>query len=380
MQGCFRYMAQGGGGGPGVRPHRRRRRRPVQRRHLQGCRRSTKGLHLPDASTCRRGAAVSPARSSRTCTISTATTTPCRPCGPPAAITGGSGIPAIRDELIDRQRQPTARLLARPHLHPLRHRDGLHHPAGAQQLSADLAEVTFHEAGGASQGRALVLGLRRAAPYFFFPRLPANCELHFSRRGRSPRRRSVPSFLFSSGKAIMRLTPPHSLSATVRVLLLAVSAFIVFALTAFVTPASLLWLKSHAAAIVGILLLSVGATLMVWLGTLLLHRRRESLTFLHDDREAVAQWLQRELQQLGYEAGETARRPDHVQTALDRLSYRRRRPDDGAARYSGSLRAEGVHRDSAQTLEGIASSRQRATDDSGNARPPGPTSAAARRD
>ena len=79
-------------------------------------------------------------RARPTCTISTAITTPSRPCGPPAASTGPTGIPAIRDELV--RIQVNRRLLARPALHPLRHRDGLHHPAGAQQLPAHLAEVT----------------------------------------------------------------------------------------------------------------------------------------------------------------------------------------------------------------------------------------------
>ena len=48
-------------------------------------------------------------------------------------------FPAIRDELLHAQ-QPDGSW-QRPDLQPLRHRDGVHHLAGAQQLPADLAKM-----------------------------------------------------------------------------------------------------------------------------------------------------------------------------------------------------------------------------------------------
>ena len=98
---------------------------------------------------------------------------------------------------------------------------------------------------------------------------------------------------------------PQPLRAAVRILLLALSALIVFGITAFLGSSSLLWLRTNAAAIVGITMLSAVCALSAWLFVVVLHGRGDSLTFLHDDREAVALWLRRELEQLGYEAGET---------------------------------------------------------------------------
>jgi hypothetical protein len=97
---------------------------------------------------------------------------------------------------------------------------------------------------------------------------------------------------------------PHPLRAAVRILLLALSALIVFGTTAFLGSSSLLWLKTNANAIIGITMLCAVCGLSAWLFVVVLHSRVESLTFLHDDREAVALWLRRELEQLGYGAGE----------------------------------------------------------------------------
>ena len=88
-RGYFRYMKQGGGGG-GAQGFARTAAgvcASVQRRHLQrsGDRAGT-GISTTIAADDRRLAVP-------TCTISTAITTPCRPCGPPAAATGRSGIP-----------------------------------------------------------------------------------------------------------------------------------------------------------------------------------------------------------------------------------------------------------------------------------------------
>ncbi len=101
----------------------------------------------------------------------------------------------------------------------------------------------------------------------------------------------------------MRLAPSNPLGAALRVVLLSLSAAVVFSLTAFLNPASLFWLKTNASPIVGILMLGTLFVLIVWSGVVLLHSRRDSLTFLHDDREAVGLWLRRELEQLGYEGG-----------------------------------------------------------------------------
>ena len=94
--GGFMYMIQGGR--ERVSTLGRRRGGPVQRRHLQRAG-NRQGARLPDAVHSQREAPTA-ARA----TISTAIITPCRPCGRPAAERWDRWYPAVRDDLIARQR------------------------------------------------------------------------------------------------------------------------------------------------------------------------------------------------------------------------------------------------------------------------------------
>ena len=106
------------------------------------------GPRLPDGASCRRRR-----RSTARAITSTATTTPCRPCGTPAASTGGSWYPAIRDELLARQRDDGSWMDSICQEYGTRH--GLHHPADAQQLFADFSAVAQAFNAGSAVGKAM---------------------------------------------------------------------------------------------------------------------------------------------------------------------------------------------------------------------------------
>jgi hypothetical protein len=91
----------------------------------------------------------------------------------------------------------------------------------------------------------------------------------------------------------------------VRILLLALGALSVFALTAFLDLSPIFWLKNNVHLSAGIAVLGVLCALITWLFVIVFHLRRESLTFLDEDRAALVTRVRGELEELGYVAGET---------------------------------------------------------------------------
>ena len=103
----------------------------------------------------------------------------------------------------------------------------------------------------------------------------------------------------------MRSVSPTPLRATVRILVLAVSALIIFGITALVCAFPLLLFRNNPEASAGIVLLGVLCGLVVWLFVAVFHIRREALTFLDDDRKTLLPLLRSALKELGYEPGDT---------------------------------------------------------------------------
>jgi hypothetical protein len=105
----------------------------------------------------------------------------------------------------------------------------------------------------------------------------------------------------------MHSPQPHPLRAAARILLLAVGVLILFSVTAVICALPLRWFEDRVHASAGIALLGIICGLIAWLFFALFHMRRDSLTFLNDSHETAALRLRRELEELGYEAGETSR-------------------------------------------------------------------------
>jgi len=103
----------------------------------------------------------------------------------------------------------------------------------------------------------------------------------------------------------MQSLSPTPLRATVRILVLAVSALLIFGITALICAIPLLLFRNNPQASAGIVLLGVLCGLIVWLFVAIFHIRREALTFLDDDRMTLLPLLRSALKDLGYEPGDT---------------------------------------------------------------------------
>ena len=103
----------------------------------------------------------------------------------------------------------------------------------------------------------------------------------------------------------MQSVSPNPLRATVRILLLAVSALLIFGLTALVCAIPLLLFRNSTQVSAGIAMLGVLCGLIVWLFVAIFHIRRESLILQDNGRDTLLPQLRCELKELGYEAGNT---------------------------------------------------------------------------